>query len=233
MRASALLDTVGSLCSCDVEQDCADDDCAGQERLPRSLQAAVGKASFEDRHDEHADECADHRAGAAGHGRAADDDAGDAVHFLACAGARGDGGVGRCIEQGTHADEEAGERIDRNFPVIDLDAGQAGRFLVGADGIDIASEFGLMQNQRCDDEKAEQPERTDRETTDAKQFRADEDLLEPAADLGGSSGPCLGLDLGDDGAEAGGHHLGAEGCNEGGQLEFRNQNAVCKAKRNA
>lgn len=47
-----------------------------------------------------------------GHGRAADDDAGDAVHFLTGAGAEGDGGVGRGVEDGGHADEEAGERVD-------------------------------------------------------------------------------------------------------------------------
>ena len=124
--ALALLDAVGGLRSCDIEQDRADDDDAGEERLPRSLQAAGGQAVFQHRHDEHADERADHRAGAAGHGRAADDDAGDAVHFLAVAGARGDGGVGRGVEQAAHAHEEAGERIDRDLPVVDVDAGQAG-----------------------------------------------------------------------------------------------------------
>ena len=229
----ALLDAVGGLCSRDVEQNCADDDCAGEERLPRGLQAAVGKAGLEDGHDEHADERSDHRAGAAGHGRAADDDAGDTVHFLACAGARGNGGVGCGIEQGAHADEEAGERVDRDLPVVDLDAGQAGRLLVGADGVDVAAELGLMQDERCDDEESEQPERADREASDTEQLRADEDLFEPAADFGGGGGPCLGLHLGDDGAETGGHHLRTEGRDEGGQLELGDQNAVGKAERDA
>lgn len=39
--------------------------------------------------------------------------------------------------------------------------------------------------------------------------------------------------LGDDGAEAGGHHLRAKGRDEGGQLELGDQNAVGKAERDA
>ena len=90
-----------------------------------------------------------------------------------------------------------------------------------------------MQDQRCDDEEAEQPERADREAPDAEQLRTDEDLLEPAADFGGGGGPGLGLHLGDDGAEAGGHHLRAKGRDERGQLELGDQNAVGKAERDA
>ena len=98
-----LLHAIGGVGTGDVEQDRADDDRAGEECLPRRLQTAGRQTVFQHRHDEHADERADHRAGAAGHGRAADDNAGDAVHFLTCARARGDGGVGGGVEQTRHS----------------------------------------------------------------------------------------------------------------------------------
>ena len=90
-----------------------------------------------------------------------------------------------------------------------------------------------MQDERRDDEEADEPERADREALDAEQLRADEDLLEPAADFRRRGRPGLGLDLGDDGAEAHGHHLRAEGSDEGRQLQLGDQNTVDEAERDA
>ncbi|CDB86613.1 unknown [Firmicutes bacterium CAG:170] len=90
-----------------------------------------------------------------------------------------------------------------------------------------------MQDQHGDQEEADQPERADREALDAEDIRADKDLFEPAADLCRSRRPGLGLHLGDDRAETGGHHLRAEGRNEGRQMEAGDQVAVDEAERNA
>ena len=196
-----LLDLVGSLGSLDVQQNSADDDQASEEGLPGSLQAASGQASLQDGHDEHADQGADHGAGATGHGSAADNDGGNAVHFTAVAGAGSDGGVSGSVQQARHTNKEARQSIHRNLPVVNIDTGQTGSFFVGADGIGVAAELGLVQDQGGDDKEADQPESADGEALDAEQLSTDEDLLEPAADFGSGGGPGLGLDLGDDGTE--------------------------------
>lgn len=89
-----------------------------------------------------------------------------------------------------------------------------------------------MQNQRGDDE-ASQPERTDGEALDAEQLCADEYLFEPAADLSRCGGPGLGLNLGDGRLKAAGHHLGAEGGDEGRQVQAGDQVAVDQLERYA
>ena len=84
-------------------------------------------------------------------------------------------------------------------PVGSVDTGQTGSFLVGADGVEVTAELGLVQDQSCDDEEQEQPDGAD--GNDAQNLLADEVLLEPASDLSGCGGPGLSLNGGDDGAD--------------------------------
>ena len=146
------------------------------------------------------------------------------------AGAGGDGGVGCGVHQASHADKEAGERVDTDLPGVHIDTGEPGGLLVGADGVGVTAELGLVENERRDDKEADEPQGAHGEAVNAEDVGADENLLEPAAHGIGGDGPSLGLGLGEDGANALGHHHGAEGGNEGGQLQTGNQIAVEEAK---
>ena len=194
-----LLDLGSSLGAVDVQQNSADDYQAGEEGLPLSLQATGRQAGLQSGHDEHADQSADHSAGATGHGSTADDNAGNAVHFLTLADTGGDGGVNSGIEQSGQTDKEAGQGVGSDLPPVNIDTGQTRSFFIGADGIEVAAQLGLVQDQRGNDEEQQQPHSADGQKI--KQLGTNEDLLEPAAGGIADGRPGLSLDLGEDGAE--------------------------------
>ena len=146
-----------------VDVDGGDEDGADGDALPERLDADDHEAGLQDGRDEQADDGAEDGAFAAEDGGAADDHGGDDVEV----GQRlaGDGGGAELGQRqdGPEAGHQPGERVDQDQVPVDLDADPAGGPLVGADGVGVPAELGLVQDDPADDQGDQRDERERRE----------------------------------------------------------------------
>ena len=141
-----------------LEHDGQDDDHALEDRLVLRLDVAQAEDVVENAQRQGADHRPDDGADAAGEARAADDDGGDGVELVAVAVDVAALVDQRRVQQRRQPGEQPGDQEDDEPDPVDVDAGEASRRVVAADGVDVAAEAGAPQHERGDQPDAEEVE---------------------------------------------------------------------------
>ena len=186
-------------------------------------------------------------AGAAEEADAADDDRGDRGEEQRVADDGGAGGEAQGGEEARDAGGDGGEHVERDDAAVDRDARAARRLEVAADGVGVAAELGLAQQEHGDgDDDGGDDHRIGQDAVHAaEELARDLGRRQPveaaalAADEVGERLVAVGADAGgqaDDGGVLGheqrhaAHDEGrAEGDDEGGDLELGDDDAVEEA----
>ena len=133
-----------------INIDCEDDDRAGHHRLPFGRDGHDAQTVDQHAHDECADDRTADAALTTAHGSAADDARRDGVHLVARARARLCRVQAGSHEPGRKAGHHAAQGVADDLPLDDVDAGEARRLLIGADGKGVTAEDRFIEQKGCD-----------------------------------------------------------------------------------
>ena len=153
----------------DVKGDRAQQDQTLDDLLQVGVKAEDGHAVVEDTHDHRADKRAADRTGAAVRRSAADEAAGDGVHFKALTGSRGGAVQARRKDQAGNRSDEGHIGIGEEHHLLGLDTGQTRSLHVAADGIEMTALDGLLGEEGVDRQQDAQDDQDGRDAAIARQ----------------------------------------------------------------
>ena len=131
-----------------IHRDGREQDDAEGDILPVLVEVEEVHAGVQHADDEHADDHVAHFAAAAAHLDAAEHRAGHDGEFRADAHGVVDRADLADVHDLRNAEEEAGQREDRNAHLRDRDARERDGVRVGAEGVDVASKARLVEDER-------------------------------------------------------------------------------------
>ncbi len=149
-----------------VEVNAQDDDQADDDWLVVRVDVVDGETTVEDSDQKGADEGAEDAAFASEEAGAADDDRSDDGEFVALGGNDLGGAKARSEHEAAKPGAEATDDVDAQDEAGCVQAGEAGRLRVAADGIDPAAVGRVAKDEVADDDEGGEENDWDRHPSD-------------------------------------------------------------------